>query len=56
MKTLTHFVAGEPFAGSGERFGDVYNPALGEVAARVPFASPADVAAAVAAAKAAFPA
>jgi malonate-semialdehyde dehydrogenase (acetylating)/methylmalonate-semialdehyde dehydrogenase len=56
MKTLTHFVAGEPFAGSGDRFGDVYNPATGEVSSRVPFASTADVAAAVAAAKAAFPA
>jgi malonate-semialdehyde dehydrogenase (acetylating)/methylmalonate-semialdehyde dehydrogenase len=56
MKNLTHFVAGEPFAGSSERFGDVYNPATGEVTARVPFASPGDVNAAVAAAKAAFPA
>src|SRR5437763_82978 len=56
MKTLTHFVAGEPFAGSGERFGDLYNPATAEVTARVPLASEGAVAAAVAAAKAAFPA
>jgi malonate-semialdehyde dehydrogenase (acetylating) / methylmalonate-semialdehyde dehydrogenase len=55
-KTLSHFIAGEHHPGSGDRFGDVFNPATGEVASRVPFATPADVDAAVAAAKAAFPA
>jgi len=55
MKTLSHLVAGEPFAGSGKRFGEIYNPATGEVAARVPFANQDDVNAAVAAALAAFP-
>jgi malonate-semialdehyde dehydrogenase (acetylating) / methylmalonate-semialdehyde dehydrogenase len=54
-RTLTHFISGEPYAGSGDRFGDVFNPATGEVAARVPFASANDVEAAVAAARKAFP-
>ena len=55
-KTLQHWIGGKAQPGSGDRFGDVYNPATGDVAARVPFASPADVDAAVAAARAAFPA
>src|SRR4051812_48271044 len=56
MKTLTHVIAGEAYAGSGDRFGEVFDPATGEVTARVPFANQRDVDAAVAAAKAAFPA
>jgi malonate-semialdehyde dehydrogenase (acetylating)/methylmalonate-semialdehyde dehydrogenase len=40
----------------GTRSGDVYDPATGEVARSVVFADPSDVDAAVAAAKAAFPA
>ncbi len=55
-KTLTHFVNGAQVAGRGDRFGDVFNPATGEVAARVPLASAAETAAAIEAAAAAFPA
>jgi malonate-semialdehyde dehydrogenase (acetylating)/methylmalonate-semialdehyde dehydrogenase len=55
-RKLTHFISGEPHPGSGERHGEVFNPATGEVSAQVPFASQRDVEAAVAAAKAAFPA
>jgi malonate-semialdehyde dehydrogenase (acetylating)/methylmalonate-semialdehyde dehydrogenase len=54
-KTLTHFVNGKHVAGEGARFGDVYNPATGEVTAKVPLASAAEVKRAIGAAKAAFP-
>jgi malonate-semialdehyde dehydrogenase (acetylating)/methylmalonate-semialdehyde dehydrogenase len=53
-KQLHHFVGGKPAQGNG-RWGDVYNPATGEVTAQVPFASKAEVEAAIAAAKAAAP-
>ena len=43
-------------AGTSGRFGDVYNPASGEVQAKVPMAAPAEVDAAVVAAAGAFPA
>ena len=39
MRTLTHFIGGEHVAGTSGRFGDVFDPATGEVQARVPFAS-----------------
>jgi malonate-semialdehyde dehydrogenase (acetylating) / methylmalonate-semialdehyde dehydrogenase len=52
---LTHFVGGKRVAGQSGRFGDVYNPASGEVTARVPLASAAELDAAVQAAQAAFP-
>jgi malonate-semialdehyde dehydrogenase (acetylating)/methylmalonate-semialdehyde dehydrogenase len=55
-KTLTHYVNGTHVAGHGDRFGDVFNPATGEVAARVPLASAAETAAAIEAAATAFPA
>ena len=55
-KVLHHFINGERVPGESNRFGDVYNPATGVVAARVPFASSHEVAEAVAAARAAFPA
>jgi malonate-semialdehyde dehydrogenase (acetylating) / methylmalonate-semialdehyde dehydrogenase len=55
METINHFIGGRVAEGSG-RFADVYNPALGEPCARVALASDDDVAAAVAAAGAAFPA
>jgi malonate-semialdehyde dehydrogenase (acetylating)/methylmalonate-semialdehyde dehydrogenase len=54
-KTLHHFINGESQPGASDRFGDVFNPATGEVAARVPFASQAEVDRAVQAATAAFP-
>jgi malonate-semialdehyde dehydrogenase (acetylating)/methylmalonate-semialdehyde dehydrogenase len=56
METIQHFIDGRGAAGSGTRFADVYNPALGEPCARVALASKDDVDAAVAAAHAAFPA
>ncbi|MDI5983303.1 CoA-acylating methylmalonate-semialdehyde dehydrogenase [Halomonas sp. M4R5S39] len=53
--TLHHFVDGERLAGQGNRFHDVYDPATGQVTARLPLADEAEVAQAVAAAKRAFP-
>ncbi|WP_322402735.1 CoA-acylating methylmalonate-semialdehyde dehydrogenase [Massilia luteola] len=55
METINHFIGGRVTDG-GDRFADVYNPALGEPCARVALASGADVDAAVAAAAQAFPA
>jgi len=55
MTNLTHWINGKHVEGTSGRFGDVYNPATGEVAAQVPLASTAELNAAVEAAKAAFP-
>ncbi len=52
-KTLQHWINGQRTEGGSGRFGDVFNPATGETAARVPFASAAEIDKAVAAAKAA---
>lgn len=52
---LQHFVGGQKKAGTSGRFGDVFNPNTGEVAARAPLADAAEVSQAVEAAKAAFP-
>ena len=54
--TLHHYVNGARVAGTGERFGDVFDPATGEVTARVPLASAAETARVIDAAAAAFPA
>lgn len=54
--SLTHFIDGREREGASGRFSDVHNPATGERSARVPLASTAEVAQAVAAARAAFPA
>jgi malonate-semialdehyde dehydrogenase (acetylating) / methylmalonate-semialdehyde dehydrogenase len=51
-----HWIGGHATPGTSGRAGDVFNPSLGIVAARVALASEAEVAAAVAAARAAFPA
>ena len=51
---IEHFINGRGFAGSSKREMDVFNPATGEVTARVAMASNADVEVAVAAARAAF--
>ncbi|MGE8476568.1 MAG: aldehyde dehydrogenase family protein, partial [Paraburkholderia hospita] len=56
VRALTHVINGHPIDGTSQRFGDVFNPATGEVSSRVPLASVAEVDAAVAAANAAFPA
>jgi malonate-semialdehyde dehydrogenase (acetylating)/methylmalonate-semialdehyde dehydrogenase len=53
---LTHFIGGKRVAGKSGRFGDVFWPMTGDVAARVPLASAAEVRAAVENAKAAQPA
>ena len=55
-EALSHYIGGQRVAGVSGRFGDVFNPALGSVKARVPLASKDEVGNAVAAAKAAFPA
>lgn len=56
MKTLTHYIDGRPQAGRSGRYAEGFNPATGEVATSIPLASPDEVDAAVAAARAAFPA
>ena len=56
LAEIHHFIGGAEVAGKSGRHGDVYNPALGIVKARVPFASEAEVSAAVEAAQKAFPA
>ena len=55
-RTIWHHVNGKTAESRSNRFGDVYNPATGEVQARVSLASKAEVDAAVVAAAAAFPA
>jgi malonate-semialdehyde dehydrogenase (acetylating)/methylmalonate-semialdehyde dehydrogenase len=55
MDTLSHYINGQQVAGAGKRFGDVYNPATGQVQRKVPMGTAADVDAAVQAAAAAFP-
>src|ERR1700722_13150953 len=54
---LTHWIGGQPVAGTSDRFGDVFNPATGRIQSRVPLATAAgaEVDAAVQAAAAAFP-
>jgi malonate-semialdehyde dehydrogenase (acetylating) / methylmalonate-semialdehyde dehydrogenase len=54
MRRITHWIDGKSFAGSGDRVGEVFDPALGVVAAEVDYASPDVVDEAVAAASRAF--
>ena len=54
MRQVQHFINGSEVTGSGDRSGDVFNPATGEVQARVGFAGAEDVDTAVSAASAAF--
>ncbi|GAA2091979.1 CoA-acylating methylmalonate-semialdehyde dehydrogenase [Actinomadura alba] len=54
-KHVTHWINGKPSDARAERQGEIFDPATGRVAGTVGFAAPADVDAAVAAAKAAFP-
>ncbi|GAB2867942.1 CoA-acylating methylmalonate-semialdehyde dehydrogenase [Pseudoduganella ginsengisoli] len=56
LDTITHFINGEKVDTRGGRYGDVYNPALGEPVARVALGTVDEVDAAVQAAAAAFPA
>jgi malonate-semialdehyde dehydrogenase (acetylating)/methylmalonate-semialdehyde dehydrogenase len=55
MQELTHFIDGARVAGTSGRFADVFNPATGEVQARVPLAGADEMARAVAGAAAAQP-
>lgn len=55
MREIEHFVNGRRVKGASGRFGDVFNPATGEVQAKVPFASADELAQAVEGAKAAQP-
>jgi malonate-semialdehyde dehydrogenase (acetylating)/methylmalonate-semialdehyde dehydrogenase len=55
LERVTHWINGAPVAGTSGRHGPVYNPATGEVARQVDFASVEEVDAAVTAAQAAFP-
>ena len=56
MQELTHYIGWEHVKGTSGRFADVFNPATGEVQARVPLASKEEMAKAVAIAAAAQPA
>ncbi len=55
MKEIGHYIDGKHVAGKSGRFADVFNPATGEVQARVALATEGELAAAVASAKAAQP-
>ena len=56
LNDLTHFIDGKHIKGASGRFSDVFTPMTGEIGARVPLASAAEVRAAVENAKAAQPA
>src|SRR2546430_12943641 len=51
---LNHFIGGKKVPGKSGRLGEIFNPATGELAAKVPLASAEEVNAAVAVAKAAL--
>ncbi|MEM8590469.1 MAG: CoA-acylating methylmalonate-semialdehyde dehydrogenase [Pseudomonadota bacterium] len=55
VRSVHHFVDGKTFQGSSGRTGDIYNPATGEVQAKVDFASADEVRTAIHAAQAALP-
>ncbi|WP_280507176.1 CoA-acylating methylmalonate-semialdehyde dehydrogenase [Nocardia flavorosea] len=56
VRELTHFIGGQQVPGTSGRFGDVYDPNLGQVQARVPLASTSEVEQVIANAEAAQPA
>ncbi|HWO74133.1 MAG TPA: CoA-acylating methylmalonate-semialdehyde dehydrogenase [Dehalococcoidia bacterium] len=56
LKRISHYINGQVVAGTSGRTGPVFNPATGRQTGEVDFASAEEVDAAVAAAKAAFPA
>jgi malonate-semialdehyde dehydrogenase (acetylating)/methylmalonate-semialdehyde dehydrogenase len=53
---VSHWIGGQPVSGTSGREGPVYDPATGRLTRHVDFASEAEVASAVAAARSAFPA
>jgi len=56
MREIGHYIGGTLVAGTSGNFGDVFDPAAGEVQARVALANAAEVDRVVAVANAAFPA
>ncbi len=54
-RELMHFIGGRTVKGASGRFHDVYNPTTGDVQAKTPLASAAEVRAAVVAAQKVFP-
>jgi malonate-semialdehyde dehydrogenase (acetylating) / methylmalonate-semialdehyde dehydrogenase len=56
VKELTHFIGGKMINGESGRFSEVFNPATGEIIAKVPLASSNEVKEAIKKAEAAFPA
>jgi malonate-semialdehyde dehydrogenase (acetylating)/methylmalonate-semialdehyde dehydrogenase len=56
LEIIGHFIGGHVVDTAGERYAEVFNPALGEPCAKVTLASVDEVNAAVFAASAAFPA
>lgn len=55
VSEIGHFIDGRRVGGKSGRSGEVFNPASGEISARVAFASPAEVDVAVQSARRAFP-
>ena len=55
MRTINHFIGGQEVQGKSGRSAEVFNPATGEVQAKVALASKAELDAAVKVAAAAFP-
>src|ERR1700733_15362195 len=56
MREIGHFIGGKQVAGTSGKFGDVFNPASGEVTAKVAMADASEVDKAIAAANAVWPA
>src|SRR6202453_3353990 len=56
MREIGHLIGGKEVKGASGRFGDIFNPNTGEVAAKVALASKSEVEKAIANAEAAFPA
>jgi malonate-semialdehyde dehydrogenase (acetylating)/methylmalonate-semialdehyde dehydrogenase len=56
MKTIPHFINGQPYTGRIGRYSDGFDPARGEIVSNIPLAGVEDVDLAVAAAREAFPA
>jgi malonate-semialdehyde dehydrogenase (acetylating)/methylmalonate-semialdehyde dehydrogenase len=56
LPIVTHWIDGASYESTSSRTADVYDPALGVVTRRVALAGPAEISAAIASAKAAFPA
>ena len=54
-KSLYHWISGEKFHQQSGKFGDVFDPATGDVVSRVPFGGVEEIAAAISAATDALP-